>query len=243
MRVYFVGPPSGGAENYPRLLTGRHVLHSFGHSRSVPVPDCVAGYCLDSGAWTTWKRGKLVNLDALCAWYDAHPRADFKLMLDVMGGTEQQQRDALIEMEIRGQRVTPVFHGPGVESWRWFDELCERYPLVAVGSLLPRNSSPEATQWLDEIFSRICGADGTPRHKIHGLRMPIRMSDYPFASVDGSTWVMAATNGRMPGPDGRQIPATAGLSPLQLMEMWISAWERQPKCSRFTPQARQPRLL
>lgn len=243
MRLYFVGPPSGGNQHYVELMSGRRVLHSYGHDRSIPIPSTVAGYCLDSGAWTTWKKGRLVDLDKLCAWYDAHPAAEFKLMLDIMGGTEQQQRDALNEMERRGQKVTPVFHGPGAESWKWFDELCERYPLVAVGSLLPRNTMPEATDWLDRIFRRVCGPDGIPRRRIHGLRMPIRAAEYPFDSVDGSTWITASKNGRMPTRFGRQTQATPGLSTLDLMRLWVEHLERMPKATRFLRGNRQLPLL
>jgi hypothetical protein len=136
-------------------------------------------------------------------------------------------------MEKAGQSVVPVFHGPGLESWAWFDELCERYPLVAIGSVIKDNTSAKATAWLNDVFARVCDRHtGLPRVKIHGLRMTSRMEDYPFASVDGSTWVTAAKNGAIPAEHG-QVRAP-WLTDRERKELWIKAWERIPKCERFS---------
>ncbi len=125
-----------------------------------------------------------------------------------------------------------MFHGPGCEPWSWFDELCERHPIVAIGSIVPDNTSAKASGWLNDVFSRICDRDtGEPRVKIHGLRMTSRMGDYPFASVDGSTWVTAAKNGAIPSELG-QVRAP-WLTNRERKELWIKAWDRIPKCERF----------
>ena len=108
--------------------------------------------------------------------------------------------------------------------------------LVAIGSVLPDNTSDAATRWLDQVFARVCDVNtGEPRYRVHGLRMCTRMSDYPFASVDGSGWVTAAKNGRMPVRGGRQTEAPEGFTTEDLMQMWIKAWDHQPKCERWFP--------
>lgn len=236
MRVYFVGPPSGTFSDFEKLMQNQYVLYSYATCRYMQVPQGSAGYCLDSGAFTAWKKGKKVNMDRLIEYYEKHDTADFKLMLDVIGGSEAQQKQNLRIMEQAGQDVVPVFHGPNCESWKWFDELCERYPLVAIGSILPKNTSVAATLWLREIFDRICDPQtGKPRVAIHGLRMTSRMSDFPFSSVDGSTWVTSAKNGNMPTRNGRITAAPIGFSCADLQAMWVKAWTHQPKCEVYFP--------
>ncbi len=235
MRVYFVGPPGGSFEIFKEQMRGKRVLYSYATCRGLDVPETVDGYCLDSGAFTAWKRGIPVNIDRLIEWYERHDTADFKLTLDVIGGSEEDQKENLRILEQNGQDVVPVFHGPDLESWRWFDELCERYPLVAVASVLPQNTCPAVERWLQQMFNRICDKEtGKPRVRIHGLRMCVRMCQFPFGSVDGSAWVTAAKNGRMPVGDGtRQRVAPSGMGRFELQDMWIQSWTNASKCKTY----------
>lgn len=241
MNVYFVGPPGSDFATFEQQMQGQRVLYSFATCRGLDVPEGAAGYCLDSGAFTAWKQGRSIDIDRLTAWYERHDTADFKLTLDVIGGTEDQQKENLRILEKNGQDVVPVFHGPGLESWRWFDELCERYPLVAIGSVLPRNTNRTVEAWLHDIFKRICDpVTGAPRVRIHGLRMCVRMAEFPFSSVDGSAWVTAAKNNRMPAGNGtRQTRAPPGMSRLDLQHRWIMAWTSAHKCSSYQPKKEQ----
>ena len=244
MKVYFVGPPGGSMSLYEQQMKGQRVLYSYATCRYMDVPEGAAGYCLDSGAFTVWKKGKTINMNKLIEWYERHDTADFKLMLDVIGGSEQQQKHNLNLMEREGQDVVPVFHGPGAESWEWFDELCKRYPLVAIGSLLPDNTSAAATEWLKDIFDRVCDpSTGLPKYRIHGLRMTSRMGDFPFASVDGSAWVTAAKNGRLPVRGGGQTDAPIGFGRAELQDMWIRAWTHAPKCETYFPRKEGKQLF
>lgn len=237
MKVYFVGPPGSDTANWERQMDGKRVLYSFATCRGTDIPEKAAGYCLDSGAFTAWKQNKKIDLDQLCAWYERHDTADFKLALDVIGGTEAQQKENLRAMESNGLDVVPVFHGPSLESWKWFDELCERYPLVAVGSVVRSNLSPRVTHWLHQIFNRVWDRNaGRTKVRLHGLRMCVRMREFPFDSVDGATWVIASKNGYMPAADGlRQTKAPIRLTNVELQDMWIESWTTIPKCSTYRP--------
>lgn len=238
MNVYFVGPPGADFATFQQQMQGKRVLYSFATCQGRDIPEGAAGYCLDSGAFTAWKQGRRIDMDRLLAWYERHDTADFKLALDVIGGSEADQKENLRIMEQGGQAVVPVFHGPGLESWRWFDELCERYPLVAVGAVTPRNTSEATERWLRQIFNRVCDQKtGVPRVRIHGLRMCVRMSQFPFASVDGSAWVTAAKNGRMPAAGGtRQTTAPEWMDRVELQNRWIRAWTDAPKCRAYRPE-------
>jgi hypothetical protein len=235
VRVYFVGPPGGSFDTFTEQMRGKRVLYSFATCRGLQVPETVSGYCLDSGAFTAWKQGCAVNIDRLTEWYECHDTADFKLTLDVIGGSEADQRANLRILESNGQDVVPVFHGPDLESWKFFDEMCERYPLVAVSSVLPKNTCSAVGEWLHKVFRRVCDKEtGKPRVRIHGLRMCVRMGEFPFDSVDGSAWVTAAKNGRMPTGNGtRQTAAPPGTSRLELQDRWIQSWTLAHKCSAY----------
>ena len=237
MDVYFVGPQGGAFSIFEEQMRGRRVLYSFATCHGLDVPMSAAGYCLDSGAFTAWKRDKRIDMDRLIRWYERHDTADFKLTLDVIGGSEAAQRENLRILESNGQDVVPVFHGPQLESWKFFDELCARYPLVAIASVLPQNTCPTVEHWLRQIFNRICDKEtGKPRVRIHGLRMCVQMSKFPFASVDGSAWVTAAKNGRMPTGDGtRQTIAPKHLGRFDLQDMWIQSWTNAVKCKSYKP--------
>jgi len=246
MQIYYVGPPGSSFSHFSDLMQRRRVLYSYATCRYDTVPEGAAGYCLDSGAFTVWKKGKTIEMERLLRWYEQRDTADFKFALDVIGGDEADQRRNLRIMEIEGHDVVPVFHGPGMESWKWFDELCEKYPRVAIGSVLPKNTSKAAAKWCGEVFSRICDKHtGEPRVKIHGLRMTAQMMDFPFASVDGSTWTTGAARGRMPLRHGTR-GTSAGAAPKHLtrhdvQRLWVEAWENCPKPTRYFPA--QPVLL
>lgn len=220
-------------------MEGKRVLYSFATCHGLDVPEKASGYCLDSGAFTAWKQGRRIDIDRLTAWYERHDTAEFKLTLDVIGGTEAEQKENLRILERNGQDVVPVFHGPGLESWKWFDELCERYPLIAIGSVVQNNDSPKVTHWLQQVFNRVWDKEAEqPKVRIHGLRMCIRMAEFPFDSVDGATWVIASKNGFMPG-GGRyglgQLKAPVGMDRMTLQNRWIATWQDVPKCKTYRP--------
>lgn len=237
MNVYFVGGGGSDAATFAEQMDGKRALFSFVKCRSTEIPSTLAGYCLDSGAFTAWKQGHRIDIDRLLAWYERHDTADFKFTLDVIGGTEAQQKENLQIFDRAGQDVVPVFHGPGLESWRFFDELCERYPLVGIGSVVASNTSPLVTHWLNQIFNRVVDKEtGRPRVRLHGLRMCCRMLEYPFDSVDGSAWATAAKNGRMPVNYGtRQTYAPPHRTRRELQNEWIEAWTNAPKCQTYRP--------
>ncbi len=92
MKVYYVGPGGCTAGEYASLMAGKHIMYSYATCHGRDVPEKVAGYCLDSGAFSEWKRKRPVNMDRLIRWYEKHDTADFKLMLDVIGGSVAEQK-------------------------------------------------------------------------------------------------------------------------------------------------------
>lgn len=235
MRVVHCGPAGGTFDAFEALMRGQDLMYNFVTCQGRAVPEGLAGLFLDSGAFQAWKRGTSIDPEALAAWYDRHDTALAKMALDVIGGSEEAQGANLRLMESLGQNVVPVFHGPHCESWRWFDGLCERYPLVAIGSVLPDNTSSDATEWLAQVFDRICDSDsGIPRVAIHGLRLASRVRDFPFASVDSSTWIRASKNGRGPTAGGGQTDKPWRTC-AELQEEWIRFYAWVPKCERWVP--------
>lgn len=239
MRVVHCGPAAGKFDDYEALMSSQWVMYNFVTCKGRRVPSGIRGLYLDSGAFQAWKRGTTIDPDAYAeycaAMREAHGLAIPPMQIDVIGGTEEQQRANLRLMDRLGLDVTPVFHGPNCESWHYFDELCERFPVVAIGSVLPDNTSDLATEWLSQIFDRVCDPEtGLPRVKLHGLRMASRVRDFPFASVDGSTWVRASKNGRGPTKDGGQVDRPWKTT-AHLCAEWVRFYDWVPKCTRWIP--------
>ncbi len=120
-----------------------------------------------------------------------HPRFDFYLIPDVIGGTVKEN-DILLDGAVPGG--VPVFHVG--EPLARIDSFADRgYKRIAIGttkgfelkSLLFWNE-------MRKIFDHLC-IDGVPRMKVHGLRMldPEIVEAFPFSSGDSTTATRKAT--------------------------------------------------
>ena len=92
-------------------------------------------------------------------------------------------------MEKRGLHPLPVFHA--FEDFKWLKLYVDNYDYIGLGGL---GQSMTKSYWIKNIgtpaFSMICDAKGMPRVKVHGFAMtsPSLIIDYPFYSVDSSSW-------------------------------------------------------
>lgn len=197
MQIYLAGPQS----DWKPELEGHRLLVSFAEPRQCRLIDAgwdVAGWLLDSGAFTAWTKGKPVDLDAYARFVDATAaRLDGAIALDVIPGapgrlptvaeaaaaTEQTIAN-LDWMEARfGRIVWPVFHEG--EPMAVLDEYVRRgYQRIALGATASRGKK-ELADWLIPIFDR------WPNHGFHGLAMTQArtIQNMPFESVDSSSWL------------------------------------------------------
>lgn len=137
-------------------------------------------WVLDSGAFTAWRQGKRVDLDAYCDAVTsfAHPPS-YYFMLDEIGDADQTRRN-YEAMLSRGLRPVPVFTRG--ESLDHLDAYFETSDIVAVGSLV---RTVAASGFTKAVMER---AQGRRIHWLGYSNGPMMARYRPFA-VDASSWV------------------------------------------------------
>lgn len=186
MKVYLAG-----VEPKWKELAGHHVLVSYAEARQLGVIDGPwepAGILLDSGAFTVWKKGAVVDLDAYCEYIHKRSFAlDGYFALDVIQGTAEENLANLDAMEAAGcakwGKLIPVFH-EGDDPELLNEYIRRGYNLIGLGGTVSRGK-PELADWLLPIFEK------HPGQKFHGLAMTQRrlIKHFPFYSVDSSSWM------------------------------------------------------
>ena len=191
------------------------------------VADVCQSFCLDSGAFSAWTRNIEMNWNQYRQWVSEwyrHPGFDFALITDVIDGGEKANDDHINRWCDDGLRDfgVPVWHMD--ESIDRFERLCNSWTRVAIGSS-GQWRTPNTSSWWDRIseaMGAICGEDGRPPCRLHGLRMlnPEIFVRLPLASADSTN---ATVNSGSSSRFGMYKPPTAG----QRAEVIASIVERQ----------------
>lgn len=134
---------------------------------------------LDSGAFSAWKSGKVIDLDALIAetqtgrWGEA-------VALDVIGDPTASLANAL-RMKQAGSPAYPVFHYG--EPWEVLAEYRRQFPKVGLSC---RFGEPvgASTRWVEQCFAR---AWPYPFHSF-GWVSDVVLLRFPFHSADTASW-------------------------------------------------------
>lgn len=181
------------------MLESYHYIHKGNYVRRIREDG--AKVFLDSGAFSAFSLGVEVSIAAYAEFVKEHQDIiDMASVLDAIGdpeGTYHNQK----ELERRGVEVLPCFHfGEPLE-------LCEHYvsnyPYITLGGMVPIPNA-KLEPWLDEVWDRVLtDRDGYARCKVHGFGMTSRtlMIKYPWFSVDSSSWVQIASNGKVVFPE------------------------------------------
>jgi hypothetical protein len=170
---------------------------------------------LDSGAFSAFKLGVEIDIGRYCDFAlqndDLVARDQGTRMiapLDVIGegakGAELSFKN-MEEMERRGVQPLPCFHFN--EPWEYFDHYIANYDYIALGGLV-RNDLVALVSWFKQVFERIAGPDGKPKVRLHGFSLTALglMLEFPWYSVDSSTWVQWSANGLILMPtSGKQM--------------------------------------
>ena len=168
---------------------------------------------LDSGAFSAFSLGKEIDIGEYCDYI--HRNQDIievASVLDAIGDAEGTWRNQE-EMERRGCNPLPCFHyGEPVEV---LDHYVNNYDHITIGGMVPI-STPQLRVWLDRLWERhLTNADGTAKVKVHGFGLTALglMMEYPWYSVDSSSWVQMAANGTILLPDLGKALAVSASSP------------------------------
>lgn len=192
---------------------------------------------LDSGAYSAMTQGVTIDIDTYCSYIFNNPDIiEQYSVLDVVGDpikTWENQR----HMEKRGLRPLPCYHyGEDTEILDWY---VANYDYVTIGGMVPVPND-QLKLWLDRIWhNHLVDKDGRSKVKIHafGLTLLPMMQRYPWYSVDSSTWVHAARNGRIILPTG-SVVSVGHDAPKRKLESQhfttISETERETLTKLFT---------
>lgn len=162
---------------------------------------------LDSGAFSAWTLGVTIDLPTYCNFIlrngDIIRKDDGVIMasvLDGIGDPLQTYRNQLA-MEHYGVSPLPCFHYG--EDERYLEYYISKYPYITIGGMVGK-SKTQLRVWLDRIWEKyIIDGSGAPKLKLHGFGLTSipMMKDYPWYSVDSSSWVQSATFGSIVIPN------------------------------------------
>lgn len=189
---------------YPNILESYHYIDS---QRKVDeIRENKGRVFLDSGAFSAWTLGVKVDLPKYCDYvrtnYDILRFEEGTIMASVLDGigdplkTYQNQK----EMEQLGAPPLPCFHFG--EDERYLEYYVENYPYITIGGMVGKSKN-DLRRWLDRIWQKyLTDKDGYPKLKVHGFGLTTvdLMIEYPWFSVDSSSWIQAAAFGSIIHP-------------------------------------------
>ncbi len=227
--IHFHGGPVTPTSAAIQLWTRRHALVSFAEPRQAALAFEVAqSVMLDNGAFSLWRAGGgKVDVGAYADWvrqWERHPGYAGALIPDQIDGTEfdnQVLRAAWFQQRVRGG--IPIWHmHESIGHLKYLVHCCsyDAYPAVAIGSSGQWSTVGSDAWWerISEAMEVACHEDGTPKCKLHGLRMlsPTVFSHVPLASADSCN--VARNIGLDKKWTGSYQPLTEGQRALVLAE-------------------------
>ena len=146
---------------------------------------------VDSGAPSVQSKGVTVSLKEYAAWSRkwAH-LIGHTANLDVIGdaeGTFANQK----ALEALGMKPIPVYHAG--EPWEYLERYLESYPYIALGGMM--KDAARLKPWLVRCFRL---AEGKAVYHGFGMTRWAIIRDFPFYSVDSSSWMSGYRYGSFP---------------------------------------------
>lgn len=190
--IHYHGGPISPETCAIRVWSGRHAFVSYAHQQQMSVAVSVTqSFALDNGAFSMWKAGKEVDWQGFYTWvakWRNHPRFDFAVVPDVIGGTEEENDLLAEQWPFPRHQAAVVWHTNESLTRLW--RLAHTWPRVAIGSSgeydVTRVSKLLAR--MDDALPQIVDSRGHPICKLHGLRMlnPKVFEKLPLASADST---------------------------------------------------------
>ncbi len=160
---------------------------------------------LDSGAYSAWSQGKKISIDEYITFIKKHEDViDVYANLDVIGDPKASWMNQM-KMEKAGSNPLPVFHYG--EDVKWLKRILNRgYDYIGLGGMV-HITTDKLFQWLNYLFSSwLTDKEGMPIVKVHGFGMTSvsLMIEFPFYSVDSTSWILNSRLGYIFVPRYRQ---------------------------------------
>lgn len=137
----------------------------------------------DSGAYSAKHQGAAIVLVEYAAWLKRWEHLfSAYANLDVIGDAKASAAN-LRKLEGMGLHPLPVFHGG--EPWSYLERYLAAYPYIALGGAVGADRGL-IDAWLVKCF-RLAQPAGAVYHGFGMTRWPL-LRDFPFYSVDSSSW-------------------------------------------------------
>jgi hypothetical protein len=169
-------------EPSPALLVSYAYWKSFESNRHVVR---FTDYSLDSGAYTAWTSGLVIDVEEYADHCErliaTDPQCVEVFSLDVIGDWKSSMKNTEY-LWARGIPAVPVYHRDDPEDM--LHVLAKEYPKISLGGAV--GLRPKAKKaWMAQCFARVY-----PK-RIHGLGVVTRdiLFSLPFDSVDASSWI------------------------------------------------------
>lgn len=212
MRIYIAGNEEGVSVYRAGFIRDRRVpsLWSYYKFRLGTVKPRILGLgksadlFLDSGAFSAFSKGITIDLPEYVHFVQDHLELlKHYSVLDVIGDAEGTYRNQR-RMEEAGLSPLPCFHYGEDEKWL-VRYLKEGYQYISLGGMVP--ISARALQaWLRRLFSKyLCDEEGVPKVKVHGFGLSTLslLKEFPWYSVDSTSWLSAGIAGSILCPSKR----------------------------------------
>lgn len=212
MIVYFAGV---NTNPFCDAFAGLHVLESFADSPRLldrHRPN-FASMCLDSGAYSVMTTGVHIDLNDYIAFAKQHGAFyDFVASLDSIEGGVRKNIENWRAMRLAGVDAMPTFHSG--EPIDLLKKYCEHSGRVGLGMQRPGGKFPPNA--VVRAFLRECFAVIPPTVKVHGWGMT-NYTDFPFWSVDSTTWLWEYK--ALLGVHGQGSEVIACLTPNEIVQI------------------------
>lgn len=234
--IHYHGTPlSGDNLTAVRVLRGKHGFVSFADPGQLElVAEVCQSFALDNGAFSAWKQGGNIDLEAYAAWVTAwhmHPGFDFYVIPDVIDGTAG---DNLRMLASWAKTVPAAVWRKGAPVWHMHEpcevlaELCAGHDRVCIGSSGDYATVGDSAWWgrMAEAMPYCTNSEGYPLVKLHGLRMldPTVFSHLPLASADSTNMARnIGLDGRWHGPYSPRSKETRAAIIMERIEYHASA--------------------
>jgi hypothetical protein len=142
---------------------------------------------------------------------------DYYANVDVIGDPVLSWRNQKYLEEKHGLSPVPVYHIS--EEYSWYYKYAERYDYICIGGWAATNGNKEQkTKWIDRCFRIVCDSKSIPTKKLHGFGITSwkLLIDFPWFSVDSTSWIQLGAYGVILIPHKRHGKFTFSLDPIRL---------------------------
>lgn len=196
MKIYHV--TAGRADEIRAIQKARppRLLLSYFYFKNKSLEEFIErlGYrpeiLLDSGAWSAYNGGESVSIMAYMDYIRANEKfIDLYVSMDVINDSETSLFFWLL-MRRKGFSPIPVYHYQADEKYLKY--YAKRAELIAIGGTVPEHNKRIVAEWVRVLVWTY------PEIRFHLLGSSSRkiVDTVDLHSVDSSTWIMQAKNGR-----------------------------------------------